>query len=149
MNIQTKYSLGACIWAVSTDYFTLKVKCEACQSTGKITIMGVEYDCPVCNGTGGKDKQCGRRHFVTGSGEVGKITFEIVAGKWTDQSSNYVSYFSSEDLARPDDVQIHYMLDSTGIGSGTLWKENTLFSTRQEAQSFCDSENAKLPKDEL
>ena len=37
-----------------------------------------------------------------------------------------------------------YILKSTGVGSGTLWNENDLFSSSEEAQNECDIRNASL-----
>lgn len=37
-----------------------------------------------------------------------------------------------------DSIEISYMLKATGIGSGTIWYEDTLFATKEEANKSID-----------
>lgn len=148
MNITTKYNLGQSVFTVRRDFATRIIKCRACENTRKVTIREVEYVCPKCHGTANSKEHCGQKWFVWEKGEIGKIDYEITAGKYASSNSNMPRYFSDEQLAAADEIQIRYMIDATGVGSGTLWEEEDLFPTREEAQAKCDAENANLPKDE-
>lgn len=144
MTIQTKYSLGDNVFAVSETSFQRIVRCKACANTGKIQIQDESFICPKCEGKASHPVWEGRKHYIVDDGEVGKIDFAIIAGKWAASNNNY----SWEEGTHADVTEIRYMLSCTGVGSGTLWDEDMLFPSREEAQAFCDAKNAKLKPDE-
>lgn len=149
MTITTKYDLGQRVFSVRRDYATRIIKCKCCNNTGTVTINGAEYTCPKCNGTANSKEHCGHKWFVWEEGEIGKVEYQVTAGKFASSNSNMPRYFTDEQLQTPDEIEIKYMIDATGVGSGTLWEELDLFATREEAQAKCDEENALLPKDEV
>ena len=77
--------------------------------------------CPDCGGNGGhREWECDKWHVCNKScGRIGKIIVEIYDGK----------------------EEYKYMLDSTGVGSGTLWSEDVLFLNEIDAQIECNKRN--------
>lgn len=53
---------------------------------------------------------------------IGKIEIEEYAPKYKER-------YKSE---------VKYMLEETGVGSGTLWREDRLFATYDDAKEFCE-----------
>ncbi len=129
MNITTRFSLGQTVWALWNTRADRLVNCECCGNTGKVVIAGQEYICPKCHGAGQHKVYDGERWYVETSGHIGRISPEIYEAG--DERTN-----------------ISYMLDSTGIGSGTIWREANLCESREEAQAECDRRNALLIGDE-
>lgn len=117
-----KYALDQKLYAVKTTYDTKKqnVKCSLCESTGKIQIKGEFYTCPKCKGKT-ETIYKGLKYIICASGNVGKIEIEEFSKKYRCKG------------------RITYMLDSTGVGSGTVWSENRLFPSEKEALDFCES----------
>jgi hypothetical protein len=58
---------------------------------------------------------------------IGKITVEIIAREWLET-----------------ETRAGYMIFATGIGSGTMWPEDVLFASVEDAQAECDKRNAPL-----
>lgn len=120
-----KYKLNQIVYTVCQvdDYENRHVECDVCNSTGTVHIDGKgDYNCPKCRGD--TRKICiGRKFRKRSSGHVGKIQTEEYASKYKhrwDCKSN-----------------IRYMIDSTGVGSGTFYYENEVFPSEEEADDFC------------
>ena len=120
-----KYKLNQKVWAVTSHYNTHieHEKCDLCNSTGVVEINGDSYECPKCNGRT-KTVNDGFKYLISTSGKIGKINIEEYAKKYRTEKS-----------------RITYMLDSTGVGSGTIWYETRLFPTEQAAKEFCETRN--------
>lgn len=120
--LKPKYKLNQELWAVSATYntHTEHIECKVCDSTGKVKINGEKYECPKCYGrtiTVRDDS----RYFVDGHGKVGQINTEEYAEGYKCKNS------------------ITYMLDSTGVETGVLWRESRLFPTEEAAKEFCST----------
>lgn len=63
------------------------------------------------------------RYYVSGKSIVGKIDVERY-------SSKHREYASCKDENK-------YMLESTGVGSGSVWREKDLFASEKEALEEC------------
>jgi len=144
MNITTKYSIGDRVFAIRRDFVSRIVKCRACGNTGSIKIEGESFTCPKCNGASSHPESAGLKTFVYESGVVGQVRYIITDGAYKEQRRNY----NLELCVEAPEIEIAYMLDCTGIGSGTCWDEGDLFPTREDAQAFCDVKNATIPRDE-
>lgn len=123
-----KYKLGQEVWAVckKEERNRVNVECDLCNSTGKIEVQGYECMCPKCHKET-KEYVTNRTFYVYSSGKIGEITTEEYLKKYNRES------------------KITYMLDVTGVGSGTLWSEDMLFETYDKASSFCKE---YIPSDE-
>ena len=124
--LEAKFKIGQQVYAVSnkSDSRQIHVKCDVCNSTGKVKVEGrdEEYVCPVCHGRT-ETEHYGYMYVIAYyEATIGKIEIEEYAPKYKDR-------YKSE---------VRYMLEETGVGSGTLWRENRLFATYDEAKEFCE-----------
>lgn len=123
MNIETKYSIGDTVWYVRDDLCEKVLPCETCGDKKEVEIKGTSFKCPSCV-TSRNNTRWKRRHFVAGSSVVGRVSFEATSLRY-----------------EPVEERREYMLESTGVGSGSVWKEALLFPTREDAQAYCDALN--------
>jgi hypothetical protein len=136
MNLSSKYDMGqrvASIMTATVDH--PPVKCPACED-GTVLLCGERYQCPNCKGK--KTIQATGRGWVVGvCGRIGSVEIEhrIV--------TEHTSFDYDEDEIEEGQAvtRTSYMLDETGIGSGSIYPERRLFSSREEAQAECDKRN--------
>lgn len=132
MEFKTKFNHRDKVYMI-TKYMTFKIEeCETCNGLGKIAIKEKTFTCPNCNGYSRKipdkfewqinEKKCG---------EIGKIIVESYDKRYCKKYEDY----DYKELA------VKYMINSTGIGSGTLWDEEDLFLTEEEALEECEKRN--------
>tara|TARA_R110000772_G_scaffold267971_3_gene393556 strand:+ start:2664 stop:3212 length:549 start_codon:yes stop_codon:yes gene_type:complete len=123
---QNKYVIGQVVWLGSSEWTATPVVCPDCQGHKTWTVVTeVEtfttycrtcwhgYD--GCYGTvSAYDYRPQVRHLTIGHIEVKQtaLTFEV-----------------------------KYMCQETGIGSGSVWCEDSLFSTIEEAQAFGEAQS--------
>jgi hypothetical protein len=117
MKIETKFNLGQWVWVVSTRHMRQKrVECPTCKGLGTVTILenGNPIGCPECYTRGHifEDRKC--LEFSKYQGSIGKIQVE-----------HYV-----------DKVEIKYMIDSTGVGAGYIWREDQVFPTKEALDAY-------------
>lgn len=129
MQIDTKYSIGQTVHAITSDFCTRKIKCPACHGSGMVPIDGESFCCPKCKGHGLFDRHAGHKWVPTETGVVGNVQVTVTAARFLD----------TWDKPSP---HITYMLDTTGVGSGRLWEESDTFPSREDAQAECDRRNA-------
>lgn len=129
MEIKTKYSLNDFVYPIFKGGYEKYEKCELCNGNGEVLIANTEREtaCPDCYGQGGMNKWQEEKWRVSldSASKIGKVSVELYANR----------YKSHKD-------EIRYMLQSTGVGSGTLWSEENLFATEIEAQGECDRRNS-------
>lgn len=130
---KTKFNMGDRVWIVSHHSFQRIVRCKPCGNTGKIVIAGEELICPKCSGRSTHAQYAGEKHYVAEFDTVvGKITVEHEQSRWRDGPP----------------IQVKYMVEATGVGSGTVWDEERLFASLEDAQHHCDQKNGLMLKDE-
>ena len=126
MDITTKYDLGDYVYPISKRIKKVKIptNCPACNDEGSVKINDKTYLCPDCRGYA--------YHTIDGdtewcveykAGKIGKINIELYSPKYKRES------------------HYKYMLNSTGVGSGQLWKEEDLLLSEEETQAECDRRN--------
>jgi protein-arginine kinase activator protein McsA len=124
MEINTKLSLNQEVWAVSTKRAESWKTCETCDGKGVVTVKEKSFGCPECYARGGEkvysDKQ---QYYIYGHGIIGNVLAEFYSEKYEN------------------DDEIKYMLDITGVGSGTLWSEDKLFESEKDAEKYCAEMN--------
>ena len=133
MQIKTKYNLGEQVYPIRLGRHSEHIKCKICEGKGEVTINNTEkiISCPECYGQGGRTVWLNDKWGVcVGSiGYIGKISVEIYDKAYEEGKREY-----------------RYMLDSTGVGGGTLWKEDMLFTTKEEAEKECEIRNNSSEK---
>jgi hypothetical protein len=129
LTIQTKYGFGDVVYVPRTEYASTRTPCVECDGKGTPKVEGkdVSLVCPTC--VGPWDEVRGwieRREWVATSERltVGHVRVELNP-EWAQGE-------------HPDKRQ--YMCRETGIGSGTLWSEDRMFLTRDEAVAAAEVE---------
>ena len=128
MKITTKFNLGDAVYPIQRGGCSIFIPCKTCNGTGRITITesGENLLCPKCYGRkGSQEWQQLKWGIPFSAGTIGKIDLELYA----------------EEYHEDHDDKTQYMLSITGVGSGTLWYENQLFLSHEEAQKECDKRN--------
>jgi hypothetical protein len=120
---------------------------------GRSNIDGTEkMPCPDCLGTGVWSWQ-------SPGGEEGDVECPRCRGRKTLGLRNYQAYVREltigsvqTDTARKPSEQVAYMCTETGVGSGSVYCEETLFYTEEDATAHADRRvaiaNANLDKAE-
>jgi hypothetical protein len=140
MDFKTKFSLGDRVCTIKSCPANHIVKCVTCNHTGKVLIGGEEFVCPKCEGKSSHPVYDGHKYFIGDENVlVGKVSV----------SATQERYLSRLERGKGDRVETEYMLNTTGVGSGTVWREHELFNSRQEAQAECDKRNLSLPVNEV
>jgi hypothetical protein len=121
MKIETKFDLGQEVWLVKEFPKHTTIPCSGCEGRGDILLADeTTYRCPKCYGNKTRIDVAPVDWHADGPMTIGNVR---------------VSVFQSDDEHEDDRV---YMCHQTGIGSGTLWREEDLFGTRQEAEAAAD-----------
>lgn len=117
-----KYKLGDVVYHPSTKTKKKPCICVTCDGTGKVVFKTAVEDittkCPYCNGRGDYE----HTEFEPG---CDKLTIGRVQTTW------------SEGLEISQ-----YMCKETGIGSGTLYEEEILYATPEQATAASAYQNA-------
>ncbi len=133
---ETKLALGQEAWGIGSRRFERQIRCTPCRGTGAIEIEGEQLTCPKCHGRSKHPQYAGDKCVVDSHGRVGSIEINVVAEGRRHHHDNGTC------------LQVTYMLDATGVGSGTLWRQEKLFASREEAEAECARRNSSLPEDE-
>lgn len=112
MKITTKYDLGDVVYYLSTETIARKKPCQSCGDRGRIEMPSTKRGWVTCPDCGGYSRQ----------GEVvDSVTAYTVKGPLTiGQARGVVGGGLSETT---------YMCAETGIGSGTVYTEEHLFTS--------------------
>ncbi len=130
MTITTKYNIGDKVWIGMTRWIDKSVKCPECEY-GYIKIIlstGAESRarCPVCYGR--NFKSSGDFHPVVESMTIGSVRYDSHAKV---------------------DEQFSYMCHETGVGSGSIWYEPHIFTTKEEAEGHAQALTIRAKADGL
>ena len=127
MEFKTKFDIDQRVYGITLTEKQDYIECHACKGDGNIIINEETFVCPKCSyTTKGKVWDSSYKTWVADiSGIIGLVQAEFSTSRYNEEPA----------------LKHQYMMDSTGIGSGTVWKENRLFLTREEAQKECDRLN--------
>jgi hypothetical protein len=121
MMIETKFNFNQKVYKIGHIYKENVTKCPTCKGTNKVELTtGRLLDCPDCF-DGFYRKRLPVEWRISLSGKVDKIGVEFYSPKYSKDNSS----------------RIYYMLDVSGVGSGTLHYEDTLFASEKEAEEEC------------
>lgn len=146
MNIESKFGLNDTVYVIGFDHKQEWVVCSACAGSGKISLKdGRERSCPECYGRLGNNVYLEQEWQVKNTLTIGEVRVSIKNIK-SDGDFDNVGHFEEGCTEK----KVQYMAYETGIGCGTLWSEENLFNTREEAKLECKKRNAeKNAKDKL
>ncbi len=125
--LTAKFDIGQEVFVVNTTSAYRNVKCDACRETGQIELGGEPFTCPKCEGKSKHRQYAGHKTYVAHCGRVGKIEATAYGDRYVDSE---------------DDNGVRYMIDTTGVGSGSVWNERDLFATREVAEAYCIEKNS-------
>lgn len=118
MKITTKYTVGDTVYRKAPSYRDYReVSCELCVGTGEVTIAGAEdrkAKCPDCYGRGTRGVDF----------PVPSLAQELTIGQVNVMTRNKTDRGEKE---------VTYMCKETGVGSGTVHREEHLFESAEEA----------------
>lgn len=120
-----KYALGQTLWTIHRVQREVRETCPVCTGEGRLAIAGEMFACPKCHSARVLLRWDKASWSVTGRGDVGCIDIRATSERFAE---------STRGEANP---LIRYMLDSTGVGSGTLWNEECLWPSQEDAMAEC------------
>lgn len=124
--ITTKYNIGDKVWTAGSSYQQKTIQCPDCLGTKKWTITFADKHSEET-----KCFTCSRSY----DGSLGYISYN----EWQPTIEEYtIGLIQGMDNGIPI-----YMCKETGIGSGTLHRENNLFATKAEAEIYAQEEYIK------
>lgn len=133
MNITTKFDLGQRVYLIHKAGQLVKQKCPACSGNGGIVIEynGFSFICSNCQGSGITETWHSTDWQIAyEKAKIGRIAVEL-----------YRETFINSGIGKN---RISYMIDETGVGSGTIWHEDEVFGTYEEAVNECEKRNTVL-----
>mgnify|MGYP001413957503 CR=1 FL=1 len=136
MKLTSKFDLNQQVYTIIQDRKTAWEECSTCDGRGKVTIKNEQHDCPKCRGSKGEYVYLPLAWHVDGPMTIGKIRYEVTNIEKTGMFDNIGEYAEGKD-----EHEVEYMCYETGIGAGTLWHEERLYTTAEEAQADCDRKN--------
>ena len=137
MIIETKFSLNEKVYFIERTIKTVFKKCPACDGEGKVSFKDkVSRKCPLCYGDKGSHENVGLSWHVAEELTIGQVRYETTSIEQDGMFCNVGHYNPSKTTHK-----VEYMAYETGIGSGTVWKEEELFKTKEEAQQEADKRN--------
>ncbi len=141
MKIETRFDLDQLVWRVGRVQHKDSDACPACGSAGRIAVTRLDGTeqmsyCENCNGRGVIHEIWYDLYEIIDQSRIGQITVK----------------YSRKRLHEHDSlVEEAYMIDSTGVGSGSVhalrdsvWSHSHMFATEMEALAFCAAENPSL-----
>jgi hypothetical protein len=146
MNIETPFDLGQKVWRIQNASNPHRKPCKVCEGTGMVTVPRREKQilCPDCNGRAWIKVYPPAQWNVMGEITIGMIT-AIAINKLKDEEKETIfdntgHYFKEGNTT----FKFEYMCYETGLGSGSLYNDNWIFATQEEAQAECDRRNSEL-----
>lgn len=145
MKIETKFDLGQTVYKISQRCEPYRDTCERCNGEGEFAAAkGEPIRCPDCGyavlhghekGTVQKFRE--EAWLVECALTIGKIQAERYSTTGGDPDSTFCNMKPGTH-----DDKTGYMCWETGVGSGSVHYEDTIFATKEEAQEECDRRNS-------
>ena len=137
MIINSKYDLNQEVWKIRREMAQEFITCSACGGSGEITLLDdIKRNCPECYGRKGENRSIAMEWMVVGVYTVGQVHATITNITSDGIFDNVGSYKDGET-----EEKYEYMCYETGIGSGTVHNEDSLFKTKEDAIIECDKRN--------
>ena len=133
MEIKTKFNLGDKVVGILHYMKEIFIPCSTCDGIRMIIIKDKKFECPDCYGEGGRTEYktkawniANDEGILSGYDNVVKIDIDVTREK----------------------TEIRYLLGRkySKSYSGTLWDEDDLFKTTEEAEAECERRNKKFEK---
>ena len=130
MKFKSRFNLGDKVYYVGTRTTRQYDRCQACGGAGRVEINGNTFSCNACSGLGRKELPWKEEWFVSDKiGTIGMIRAELTDAEWVS--------------GKEERFEETYMIDISGVVSGTVHNVSNLFTTREEAEAECIKRNEK------
>lgn len=136
MHIETKFSNGDVVYHAYVGTMHVQIPCEGCDGSGRLGIVGRDMTvrCPDCYGTGnhGRSEAAPAAQKLT----IGRVGVEITDSPGTADHRGEIFSQDGNGFTNYSPIQKReelYMCIETGIGCGSVYPVEDLFSTEQEA----------------
>jgi hypothetical protein len=136
MQINTKFGLNDTVWLIGYDSVREWVVCPSCEGEGKVELKDGRHSCPTCYGKRGEYKYHDKEWQVQRTLTIGEIAPKVQNIVPDDMFDNVGHYVEGATI-----YTCTYMAYETGIGSGSVWDEERLFATKEEAEKECKRRN--------
>lgn len=119
----SEYGIGDTVFNTRFWGTSNKVTCELCKGKKNVEVVGspLKASCPSCRSQGYTWGKQNISWYAIQSLTIGLVN--IVAG--------------------PKKPKVSYMAEETGVGSGTIYYEDQLYSTHEDALAACSAIGAK------
>lgn len=140
MKLESKFDLNDTVYTITRTSVPKTKTCTGCEGAGVIELKnGNKSGCPECHGR--------KIVLVPQPVQFNVQLVPLTIGLVRVQAKNLfqegifdnIGYYK-EGLT---EFETEYMCYETGIGSGTVWNEENLFATQEEAQAEADRLNKK------
>lgn len=122
------FQLNQQVFPIQLQTVMKNKECQGCRGEKTISLKdGSQHECPACLGHGEVFDRYDEKWLELESGRIGKIEIKTYAKKYQGEH-------------RPA-LEITYMLDRYGVGSGMIFSEKHIFATELEAKAECDRRN--------
>jgi hypothetical protein len=138
MKFETQHSFGDVVYNIWRATEKVFVECGFCESGKIIGKDGTLRSCPECRGRNGEYHHKNLRWRIVGQLTIGEIRVEARAEdlQGFNPDTIFDNYGPQEGFYKES-----YMCRETGIGSGSVYRGEVLFKTKEEAQAECDRLN--------
>lgn len=125
MVVKTKYDIGQRVWVIWRENNFVPDPCPTCKGKGRVHVVesAEEILCPKCYGRGTDRNGKGHDHFRW------VVKHNSIIGQIDVRKTRY----EDEDGVQHIKDEIRYMIEATGIGGGSMWPEEVLFASEEEA----------------
>lgn len=132
MEIKTKFDLGQRVYIIQKSGQLIKRDCPACNGNGNIVNeKNFVFHCENCQGSGITETWYSTNWQIAyEKAKIGRVGVELYRETFINRGS--------------EKNRITYMVDETGVGSGSLWNEDDIFATKEEALEECEKRNLVL-----
>jgi len=135
MDIKPRFCVGQKVWLASPSKVTKRHPCPDCMGLrkwGAVSPVGEEYSfpCPRCSSSYFGDREL-------------SLNYDWYIADVQPLTIGSVRYNSDEEI----EDQYTYMCRETGVGSGRVYRENTLCETEEEARAVSEKMAEKNNKD--
>ena len=135
-----KFFLGERVWCVQTLRVMVQSGCDKCGGKAKFFSSDKSHtvSCPWCIGGS----------VSSGYKEISEVVGPLTIGQFEHTARNTIPNEHEKEEWTLDSSfgvyeRVRYMMEETGIGSGTLWNENITFKSFKSAQEYIKSGEEK------
>jgi ssDNA-binding Zn-finger/Zn-ribbon topoisomerase 1 len=142
MQLSSKFNLGQTVWKIAEKPSKTFIPCPSCGGDGFVILKNGRRSCPDCYGNKGRIEYGTSGFEIVGHLTIGEVRVYARNFKKSGIFNNIGSY-----CIGTDSFKVEYMCYETGIRSGSIHYEDTLFDSKESALFACNERNSCLRSD--